>query len=423
MSIFVTIRLFKFKLFIADRSDSSASGKSQSSSTLDCWRNGDSAILLEEEEDLDVEDVDSEESWQQQQHPRPKRSLRRRPHVQTPPKKVTQNNPFLLSRGASAGDVFDRRPPSERPLPRSRTDLEFNLDDGDDKARREDEQVETLLSTFDQKIRLLLDPDYQSQSNLESVTEADSEDANASYSSIHSTPSKPQQPRPRHPQQLRPKQSRIFDLVEANSRYLNRQQEQQLQEPRQPRRSAVDLRRGRHFVDKNRHHQVQQQRKHRFREGFLIPPDFDSDRRQMTKTEKDRANEQRIKGLTAPPTTKLLKTLANQKRIRRRHTVGGTRDFGEWEQVLLKRSKTTNENRAPSAWDRLEPLVNDPDGLNVDRSIETWLRRSRKNNRSQEGEEEDSSTRTSPSSDSRRLSFPGNAAEEQRVANFLESQV
>ena len=35
--------------------------------------------------------------------------------------------------------------------------------------------------------------------------------------------------------------------------------------------------------------------------------------------------------LPGPTTAKLLKTLANQRRIRRRHTVGGTKDFGDYE--------------------------------------------------------------------------------------------
>jgi len=38
-------------------------------------------------------------------------------------------------------------------------------------------------------------------------------------------------------------------------------------------------------------------------------------------------------------TMKMLKTLANQRRIRRRHTVGGTKDFAGWERVLKKKTK------------------------------------------------------------------------------------
>ena len=31
--------------------------------------------------------------------------------------------------------------------------------------------------------------------------------------------------------------------------------------------------------------------------------------------------------------SKYRKTLANQRKIKRRHTVGGTKDFAEWEEI------------------------------------------------------------------------------------------
>lgn len=85
--------------------------------------------------------------------------------------------------------------------------------------------------------------------------------------------------------------------------------------------------------------------------------------------------------------------------LKRRHTVGGTRDFDKviaqegfiyigqvvdtidpkvrirW---LADKSDERNVIPAPrwSAWDRLQPLVSDED-LNVDRSLKTWMRSER----------------------------------------------
>ena len=48
-------------------------------------------------------------------------------------------------------------------------------------------------------------------------------------------------------------------------------------------------------------------------------------------------------------TGKLQKTLTNQRRIKRRHTVGGTKDFGEWETIVRShrnhKGKKSNRHR------------------------------------------------------------------------------
>lgn len=86
--------------------------------------------------------------------------------------------------------------------------------------------------------------------------------------------------------------------------------------------------------------------------------------------------------------------------LKRRHTVGGTRDFDKvildfdnWQVAsvyvytiepkvrirwLADKSDEKNVIPAPrwSAWDRLQPLISDED-LNVDRSLKTWMRSER----------------------------------------------
>ena len=111
----------------------------------------------------------------------------------------------------------------------------------------------------------------------------------------------------------------------------------------------------------------------------------------------------------------MLKTLANQKRLRRRHTVGGTKDFADWEQIIRANAKSNRDNR--SAWDRLEPVTNDQE-LNVNRSLQTWL----------QGQKERMRT-SSPdlmglTIEERRLSLPDAVmAAEMKMPSLLESQV
>lgn len=65
--------------------------------------------------------------------------------------------------------------------------------------------------------------------------------------------------------------------------------------------------------------------------------------------------------------------------LKRRHTVGGTRDFDKVRiRWLADNSDERNVIPAPrwSAWDRLQPLISDED-LNVDRSLKTWMRSER----------------------------------------------
>lgn len=63
--------------------------------------------------------------------------------------------------------------------------------------------------------------------------------------------------------------------------------------------------------------------------------------------------------------------------IKRRHTVGGTKDLAKWA-WLQSGEATRNSPRSTrlSAWERLQPLVAD-ERLNTDRSLEAWLARER----------------------------------------------
>lgn len=69
---------------------------------------------------------------------------------------------------------------------------------------------------------------------------------------------------------------------------------------------------------------------------------------------------------------KLKKKLSerNNRRIKRRHTVGGTKDFGDGVVNGARR------NNGHTAWDRLQPLVTDEE-LNVERSLGVWLKRNK----------------------------------------------
>jgi len=64
--------------------------------------------------------------------------------------------------------------------------------------------------------------------------------------------------------------------------------------------------------------------------------------------------------------------------IKRRHTVGGTKDLAKWAWLQSggEVSRHQKANNRVSAWERLQPLVAD-EKLNTDRSLETWLARER----------------------------------------------
>ena len=121
----------------------------------------------------------------------------------------------------------------------------------------------------------------------------------------------------------------------------------------------VDLKRGRHFVDKNKEkpHFLMQSAS----SGNLLPKSNTSDTSlkrndSLTKKEKQDENEATRRrrqnnnnnnnNNNNPATAKLLKTLANQKRIRRRHTVGGTKDFAEWDAVVREQEEAKKEEEA-----------------------------------------------------------------------------
>ncbi|XP_042207137.1 rho GTPase-activating protein 21-B-like isoform X2 [Homarus americanus] len=59
--------------------------------------------------------------------------------------------------------------------------------------------------------------------------------------------------------------------------------------------------------------------------------------------------------------------------IKRRHTVGGTKDLAKWAWLHSGEvSRNTPRSTRLSAWERLQPLVAD-ERLNTDRSLEAWL--------------------------------------------------
>ena len=172
-----------------------------------------------------------------------------------------------------------------------------------------------------------------------------------------------------------------------------------------PRKS--DLKRGR-FVDKNREPATRLKRN-------------DS----LTKKEKETANarkkeEEEKENNHKLSNAKALKTLANQKRVRRRHTVGGTKDFGEWEKIVNNKNAVNANQNKNSAWSQLEPVTNNP-LLNVNRSLETWLQTQQKIRAS--------SPDLTGDVDARRLSLPDSMMSEQANApsmhmpSLLESQV
>ncbi|XP_065564401.1 rho GTPase-activating protein 21-B-like [Artemia franciscana] len=61
--------------------------------------------------------------------------------------------------------------------------------------------------------------------------------------------------------------------------------------------------------------------------------------------------------------------------LKRRHTVGGTRDFDKVRFRWMVYEKPNTEEKV-SAWDQLQPLVNDED-LNIDRTLRAWMRKER----------------------------------------------
>lgn len=59
--------------------------------------------------------------------------------------------------------------------------------------------------------------------------------------------------------------------------------------------------------------------------------------------------------------------------IKRRHTVGGTKDLAKWAWLhSVEVSKSALRATRLTAWERLQPLVAD-ERLNTDRSLEAWL--------------------------------------------------
>lgn len=59
--------------------------------------------------------------------------------------------------------------------------------------------------------------------------------------------------------------------------------------------------------------------------------------------------------------------------IKRRHTVGGTKDLAKWAWLhSVEMSKNALRATRLTAWERLQPLVVD-ERLNTDRSLEAWL--------------------------------------------------
>ncbi|XP_046460144.1 rho GTPase-activating protein 21-like isoform X10 [Daphnia pulex] len=103
----------------------------------------------------------------------------------------------------------------------------------------------------------------------------------------------------------------------------------------------------------------------------------------LTKNEKTESNtkarEREMRQTGGQKTAKKFVQRSGESGLKRRHTVGGTRDFDKVRiRWLADKSDERNVIPAPrwSAWDRLQPLISDED-LNVDRSLKTWMRSER----------------------------------------------
>ena len=257
-----------------------------------------------------------------------------------------------------------------------RSDLQNSLDtDCVEDTDMEHDDTEKLLSTltesFDMKMRLLLDPNYQS-------------------SGVQSS-------------------ENLFDDVDDNSfRGINKKQLDEAKNVLQQVRAGrkVDLKRGVH-VDKQRVREQHVMSAVPRDSGVLRPVNNKRplDRsNSLTKQEKTELNlkAQEKENLTScvrdvrsnqrsrVDVTKLRKKLSECKnrRIQRRHTVGGTKDFSDNVVGLLV--------RGVSVWDRLVPIIND----NQD-CVKTTF-----DNQEHQGEDEDIRRYSLQFDDERTLSLP-----------------
>lgn len=87
-----------------------------------------------------------------------------------------------------------------------------------------------------------------------------------------------------------------------------------------------------------------------------------------------------------------IKSTRGQRKVRRRHTVGGTKDFAEWEQILNNKNLMNQSN----VWVEL--------GLAVTRNLEAWLQSQEQQQQKIRASSPDLTS--SNSVDLRRLSLP-----------------
>ena len=228
-----------------------------------------------------------------------------------------------------------------------------------------DSMLTSLTADFDEKMKLLLDPNYSSQSDT---------------SSVQSTPSKYAKLRrvseQRSGSAQYSKTSRSISLGE-DSQNLNEKQLSILNEQQQRTNKKSELKRGR-IVDKNH------------------PPKRDQ------KDQDSEGNEGKENK----------KVRMRNRRLRRRHTVGGTKDFIDHVEPSEDNTKNTEDilDLQPSNYHYTVMM-------NVDRSLGQWIRRQQKIGKS------------SPdlSIIGRRLSLPdtvlANSAAFYPFTSLLESQV
>ena len=193
----------------------------------------------------------------------------------------------------------------------------------------------SLTADFDEKMKLLLDPNYSSQSDT---------------SSVQSTPSKYAKLRrvseQRSGSAQYSKTSRSISLGE-DSQNLNEKQLSILNEQQQRSNKKSELKRGR-IVDKNH------------------PP-----KRTTSGTEI-------IDNIVSDEGKENKKVRLRNRRLRRRHTVGGTKDF-----VVDPPAEANDSDEAVEVDNKTEDILDlQPSNyhytvmMNVDRSLGQWIRRS-----------------------------------------------
>ena len=211
--------------------------------------------------------------------------------------------------------------------------MEESEKDECDTAAEENELLNTLTADFDEKLRLLLDPHYVSSpggSPSSTVSKSSSTgQRKASDSAVMDLERKSNEER-----------VRSVSLGPTQQKLLSKETTNNSKNPNSSPNRKSDLKRGR-FVDKNKEPAIRPVKRN------------DS----LTKKEKQTVNIRKKKGGgieekenmigtgDEAAKAKMMKTIANQKsKIRRRHTVGGTKDFAEWERIMEEATAANAEN-------------------------------------------------------------------------------